>query len=124
MVGPLLASFVTVLTGVVVLAFWAQSERTQQDRRSSILGIAHVGLAAGAVALWTVFAIGRASGIGRVSVGVLFAAVAAGIATVVSSRHGERVQRDIDAVPVAALAVHGLMAAVTLAAVVVAFRSR
>lgn len=119
-VAPLLASFVTLLTGVVVLAFWAQAQRVQQDRRSTGLGVLHVAVAAVAVALWTMFVITRASAIGRVSVGLLATAVVAGVATLVSSRAGERSHSDIDTVPVVVLALHALVAAGTLAAAVAA----
>ena len=124
MVAPLLASFVTILTGVVVLAFWAQPQRTQMDRRSWERGILHVVLAASAVATWIVFAVGRASAVGRVSLGLLIAAVIAGITTLVSSRSGEHAHSDIETVPVAVLALHAVMAAVTLAGAVVAILSR
>jgi len=124
MAGPLVASLVTVLTGVVVLAFWSDPQRTARDRRSVRLGILHVAIAGTAVALWVVFVIGRASTTGAVSLGLFAAAALAGATTLTSSRHGERVHDDIDAVPVVVLAVHGLMAAATLAAAAVAFASR
>lgn len=124
MVTPLLASFVTVVTGVIVLAFWSQAGRAQQDRRSTALGILHVSVAATAVALWVVFVIGRSGAIGRVSLALLAAAVVVGVATLVSSRAGERRHHDIDGVPVVVLALHAVLAAGTVAAAGVAFVSR
>jgi hypothetical protein len=124
MVTPLLVSFVTVVTGVIVLAFWSQAARAQQDRRSTALGILHVTVAVTAVALWIVFVIGRADAIGRVSLGLLVTAAVAGVATLVSSRAGERTHRDIEAVPMVVLAVHAVLAAGTVAAVAAAFVSR
>lgn len=124
MVTPLLASFMAVVTGVIVLAFWAQPERTQRDRRSARLGIVHATVAVGAVALWTVFVINRARTVGRVSLGLLVAAVMVGVATIVSSRRGERTHSDIEPVPIALLALHAVLAGATLVAAVVAFPSR
>lgn len=124
MVPSLVASFVTVLTGVIVLAFWSQAQRTQLDRRSSGLGLLHVTVAASAVVLWIVFAVSRASAIGAASLGLLAGAVVMGVATLLSSRHGERTHRDIEAVPVAVLALHAVLAAGTLAGAVVAFMAR
>lgn len=120
----LFASIVTVLTGVIVLAFWSQPERTRRDRRSTRLGFLHVTVAVTALALWTIFVVGRASVIGRVSLGLLAGAAVAGIATLLSSRRGERAHDDIEAVPILALVVHTLFVGLTITGAVIAFASR
>lgn len=113
-----------MVTGVIVLAFWSQPARAQRDRRSTAQGILHATVAVTAVALWIVFVISRADAIGRVSLGLLVTAAAAGVATLASSRAGERSHRDIEAVPIVVLALHALLAAGTIATAAAAFLSR
>lgn len=64
MVPAFLAAALTVVLGVVVLAFWSSPERTAVDRRSVALATLHVVVALSAVAAWVWFVIDRADAVG------------------------------------------------------------
>lgn len=114
--------WVTVLTGVVVLAFWFPTEARAGARQRAALCTTHVSMAALAVVAFTTFAIGRSRIVGTTSVAGLGGALIAGIATVVATRRWERAgAAPHTAVPVAVLVVHGLVAAAAVFAAVNAF---
>jgi len=124
MVLAVLSLFVTVFSGVVVLALWFEPDRPRRNGQPVALGFAHGGAAAAATAVWIAFAIGRARWVGAASLALLAAAALAGLATVLTTH---RRARSHDAagpavgVPVALLLAHGLLAVVAVASAVAAF---
>lgn len=122
MVLALVALWVTVLSGVAALAFWFPTDRQRWHVRMTAC-LAHVSLAFVAVIAWTAFAVGRREALGATSVSMLGAAVVAGILTVTLTRRWEHRSRASAhaVVPFAVLAVHGVVAAAAVTAVVVAF---
>lgn len=121
-IGSFLLAAVTVVLGVVVLAFWSGPER-HADRRSVWLACAHVVAAAAGVAVWVWYLIGRNSAVGGMAVVALVTAAALGGSTLVSSRRRERSGRQDAAphpVPAALLVAHGAAAAGAVALAVLA----
>lgn len=122
MVIAMVALWVTVLTGVVVFAFWYPTEARDGARFRSVFGATHVSMASLAVVAWTTFAIGGSRSVGVASVTALGSAVLAGLVTVVVTRRWERTAAPPDAaVPLGALAVHGVVAAAAVFATLSAF---
>lgn len=111
-VTAVLAIFVTVVAGVVVLGFWSSPER-RADPRSVLLVSTHVGLAALTTTVWIVYLISEQAAVAVLGVGLLLATVAMGTSSFLSSRARERTGT-AEAVPVGALAVHGAFAALAL----------
>lgn len=117
-----LMAALTVVLGVVVLAFWSGPERNA-DRRSLWLASAHVLVAVTGVGTWVWHLIGRNSLVGWAAVIALLTAVTLGGSTLVSSRRRERPgPSDVapDPVPLALLIAHGVAAAGAVALAVLA----
>lgn len=122
MVIAMVGLWVTVLTGVVVLAFWFPTEARAGARPRGALCTVHVSMASFAVIGWTTFAIGRSRFVGTASVIALGVAVIAGTATLVATRRWERAAAEPDAtVPVAVLAAHGFVASAAVVVAISAF---
>lgn len=130
MVLAMLSVFVTVLSGVVVLALWFEPDRSRRRGQPVALGFTHATLAGTATVAWMVFAVGRGAVVGAVSLALLAGAAVAGAATVVVSHRRAKLRRagsasgDVIEVPVAVLVIHGLLATAAVASAVAAFVSR
>jgi hypothetical protein len=122
-VGSALLLFLTVTVGAVVLGFWSHPERGRVDRRSHLLGSAHILLALPAVAIWVLYMIGRRETTATVAIAAITTTLALGISTFLSSRRRDRTGDygdPPDIVPTAVLVLHGAAAAAALALAIAA----
>lgn len=122
-IGAALLLFLTVTLGAIVAGFWTHPERSTADRRSHLLGSAHVTIGLTAVAAWVVYLIARDETVGTVAVAGLALTAALGISALVSTGRRNRTAsyaKRPDAVPVAVLVLHGAAAASAIVLAIVA----
>lgn len=122
-VGAAIVLFVTATLGAAVLGFWDDPERRRVDRRSFGLGVVHVAAATTAVVAWVFYLIGRSSGVGTATLGILVGTGVLGLLTLISTWQRDRSARYSedrpDPVPAAVLVLHGAAAVVALVLVIV-----
>lgn len=122
-ISAALLLFLTITLGAIVAGFWSHPERWTVDRRSSLLGSAHVAVGLSAVAAWVVYLIARDDMMGTIAVIGLAVTAGLGTTTLLSTRRRDRTAgytEPPDAVPLAALILHGAAAAAATGAAIAA----
>lgn len=112
MVLSMLTLWVTVLTGVVLLAFWSPIDDDEGQTRPVTAAVVHISLALFAVGAWTLYVIGRSRVLATASLALLAATLLAGATTIVLTRRRTRLHGDDGHVgaPIPALVIHGALA--------------
>lgn len=123
MIPMLMALWLTLFVGAVVLSLWIPIATQRKPVPILIAGYSHASVGFLAVASLTASAVTESQTVEIVALSLLVAAIVAGVATVLMTRLWERQDTTPPeaAVPVLALAIHGIFAALAVAAVVRVF---
>jgi hypothetical protein len=119
----MLATWVTVVSGVVVLGVW--SPGAERGNRLTAMASTHIAAAAVGVALWTIFGISRSQTLGALALAVLGTTAVLGTATLIASlrQAAHTPPRRALRVPAVIVAIHGALAVLTIVAAVVAWQA-
>lgn len=123
MIPMLIALWLALFFGAMVLSLWIPIATHRKPVAILIAGYSHASVGFLAVASLTASAVTESPTVEIVALGLLAAAVIAGVATVLMTRRWEHhaTTPPEAAVPVAALAIHGIFAALAVAAVIRVF---